>query len=290
MHTSYGKYIFSLLLLSSNGIVASFIALKSNEIVFLRATIGWVCLMLLFFLAARGKLTAHRYKRDLGFICLSGASMAVNWLFLYEAYDRIGVGVSSLICYCAPILMMAFSAILFKEKLTPVKTGGFVVVLCGVVLVNGEIVVQGGSGFGIFCAIMSMLGFAGLVLCNKMSHNIVGMENALLQLTACLFVITLFQLLQQDLIISVQPSDIVPLLVLGALNTGISCYFYFSSMGHLPVQTVAILGYLEPLCTVILSVIILHETMAPLQILGAVLILGGALFAECFPQKVAKKR
>ena len=32
----------------------------------------------------------------------------------------------------------------------------------------------------------------------------------------------------------------------------------------------------------LLSVLILHETMTPLQILGAFLIIGGAVFGECY--------
>ena len=76
--------------------------------------------------------------------------------------------------------------------------------------------------------------------------------------------------------------DWFPILLLGLVNTGVGCYCYFSSIGDLPAQSVAICGYLEPLSAVLLSVLILHETMAPLQILGAVLIIGGAVFGECY--------
>lgn len=44
--------------------------------------------------------------------------------------------------------------------------------------------------------------------------------------------------------------------------------------------TVAVCGYLEPLSAVLFSVLFLKEQMLPLQIIGAVLILGGALFSE----------
>ena len=50
---------------------------------------------------------------------------------------------------------------------------------------------------------------------------------------------------------------------------------------ELPVQTVAVCGYLEPLAAV--AAVLLHETMQPLQILGAMLILCGAAGAECMP-------
>jgi threonine/homoserine efflux transporter RhtA len=56
-------------------------------------------------------------------------------------------------------------------------------------------------------------------------------------------------------------------------------------IGHLPVQTVAILGYLEPLSALFFSAAFLGKTLSFLQLIGAVLILGGAAFGELFRQK-----
>ena len=44
--------------------------------------------------------------------------------------------------------------------------------------------------------------------------------------------------------------------------------------------TVSVCGYAEPLSAVIFSALILHEILLPLQILGAVLIIGGAVLSE----------
>ncbi len=85
---------------------------------------------------------------------------------------------------------------------------------------------------------------------------------------------------KQGYAISIPQSSILPIFILGLLNTGIGCYFYFSSIGNLPVQSVAICGYLEPLSAVLFSVAFLKETMLPLQIVGAVLIIGGAMYGE----------
>lgn len=72
-------------------------------------------------------------------------------------------------------------------------------------------------------------------------------------------------------------------MLLGAVNTGLGCCWYFSAICRLPVQTVAVCGYLEPLAAVVFAAALLRETMQPLQILGAALILGGAAGAECVP-------
>ncbi|MPN42219.1 hypothetical protein SDC9_189775 [bioreactor metagenome] len=69
---------------------------------------------------------------------------------------------------------------------------------------------------------------------------------------------------------------------MGLINTGIGCYLYFSSVTRLPVQSVAICGYLEPLSAVFFSALLLGERMTPIQIGGAALLLGGAAFAELF--------
>jgi len=79
--------------------------------------------------------------------------------------------------------------------------------------------------------------------------------------------------------------SILPLLILGFINTGIGCYFYFSSIGNLPVQSIAICGYLEPLSAVLFSVLLLKKVMPPIQIIGAVLILGGAILGECMKRQ-----
>jgi len=48
------------------------------------------------------------------------------------------------------------------------------------------------------------------------------------------------------------------------------------------VQTVAICGYLEPLSAVIFSVLFLSESMGPVKIIGAALIIGGAAYGELY--------
>ena len=79
------------LLFGSNGIVASGIALDSYKIVYLRCIIG-ITVLLLLFLLTRQKRNVKGYERDLCFLAISGAAMGGNWLFLYEAYQQIGVG------------------------------------------------------------------------------------------------------------------------------------------------------------------------------------------------------
>lgn len=279
MRRAYLKYFLALLLFGSNGIVASYISLNSYEIVLLRSLLGSTMLIAIIVLS-RHKLTALQNKKDLLFIALSGVAMAADWLFLFEAYAQIGVSLGMLINYCGPAIVVALSPVLFKERVTWQKCVALVAALAGAFLISGQAAVEGISTWGLVCAGLSALSYAAMVIFNKMSRQIVGMEKSTLQLLFAFSAVVAFVGCKQGFYIEIATGDWLPILWLGLANTGAGCYFYFSSIGCLPVLTVAICGYIEPLSAVLLAVILLHETMLPLQILGALLIICGALFGE----------
>ncbi len=278
MNRYFLSYLSALLLFGANGVVASHIGLPSTEIVLLRTGIGGGLLAALFFLCG-GRLTAHRKPRAALFLTLSGVAMGASWLFLYAAYALIGVGSASLLYYCGPVIVMALSPLLFGERLTVGRMVGFAVVAVGVLLVNG-----GGetalSPVGLGCGLMSVCLYAVMVICSKKAAAIEGLENAMLQLVVSFLTVALFVVIRGGMAAMPTAADVWPILLLGLGNTGIGCWLYFSSIGHLPMQTVAVCGYLEPLSAVLFAVLLLGEPMGGAAMVGAVMILGGALWSE----------
>lgn len=284
MKKAYFKYILALLLFGSNGVVVSHIALVSYQIVFIRTVIGGL-LLLIFFLLSKGKFTFWQHKRQFAFLAISGIAMGSSGLFLYEAFNQIGVGIASLAYYCGPVIVMVLSPLLFHERLTSPKIIGFLLVLCGIFLVNGQAFQEGKTVWGLFCGGMSAVMYALMVIFNKKAKDIKGMENSTLQLAISFLPVVAFCLIKQGLFIQIPTGAWIWILILGVLNTAIGCYLYFSSIGSLPVQTVSICGYLEPLTAVVTSAIFLHETMNTLQVCGAIMIIGGAVIGECLVKK-----
>lgn len=282
------KYLFALLLFGSNGIVASNINLSSYEIVFLRTLIGSLLLISLFFISKQ-KTTFMKNKKDLIFIFLSGIAMGVSWVFLYEAYAQIGVSIASLVYYCGPVIVMVLSPLVFNEKLKAEKLLSFIIVLIGILLVNGKTAGDSLNGWGIVCGIMSALMYSVMVIFNKKSVKVTGLENSMIQLTVSFLTVAVFVGIKTGYNLQISNNDWIWIIILGLLNTGIGCYLYFSSIGYLSVQTVAVCGYLEPLSAVIFAVILLKEKMSLIQIIGALLIIGGAIFGERFKRKTYKK-
>lgn len=276
---SFLKYLFATLLFGSNGIVSSHILLSSYEIVLFRTLLGSVFLVMLFLLTG-GRFHAKEYRRDFIFVLLSGLAMGASWMFLYEGYQQIGVGMATLLYYTGPVFVMILTPIIFKEKLTAPKVIGFAIVFVGIILING---ISGGqriSAWGLICAMLSALTYMVLVIFNKQSKHIVGMENAAIQLCGSFVVVAAFVGIKEHFAFTVLPADWPWILLLGIVNTGIGCYLYFSSLSGLSVQTIAICGYMEPLSAVLLAAILLSEIMTPMQIVGAICIIGGAMLGE----------
>ena len=275
MNWAFIKYTAALLLFGSNGVVAAGIALSSYEIVFLRTLIGSLLLIGLFIIM-RGKLTIFKNTRQFAYLAASGAAMGASWMFLYEAYQQIGVSLSSLLYYCGPVIVMMLAPLLFREKLTRQKTAGFLAVLVGLVLVNGQALFAETISIGLFCGAMSAVMYAVMVIFTKKAVHTNGLENPMMQLFFSFLTVAVFTWAVKGFAFEIAGGDVLPILFLGAVNTGIGCYLYFSSIGRLDVQTVAVCGYLEPLSAVVFSVLLLGEVLVPVQIFGAVLLLGGA--------------
>jgi len=289
MKQAYIKYLFALLLFGSNGIVASYILLNSYEIVFTRTLIGSVFLIIVFYFS-KEKLQFWKNKKHFGFLILSGLAMGTSWMFLYEAYSQIGVSVATLAYYFGPVIVLVLSPLIFRERMSLIKIFGFSAALLGMAFVNGTALLHGGFSQGLLFGILSALMYSLMVIFNKKATSITGLENSMCQLCVSFLIVALFTLVKQGGTISFTSQNIFPILFLGIVNTGIGCYLYFSSIQQLRAQSVAIFGYLEPLSALVFSAFILHERLTFIQMLGAILILGGATFGEFFRSKSISKQ
>ena len=291
------KYLLSLVLFGSNGIVASMIDLPSVLVVFARVSLGAALLVALALLSrdARKNLQAPTHRRQALHLFVSGAALGAAWLFLFESYRYIGVGVASLLFYCGPVIVMALSPFIFKTRLTAPKLCGFAAVILGAFLVVGQGLGNGIAPMGLLLGGMSAIMYAVMVIHSKKVSDIKGIESSAIQLLGSLCAVAVYMAasttagsLAHPTAMQLANLNIPAVLCIGLVNTGFGCYLYFSSMGELPVTRVAVCGYLEPLSAVVLSALLLGEAMTAANVLGACLILGGALYSELGEKLVAR--
>lgn len=166
--------------------------------------------------------------------------MGASWIFIYEAYTQIGVSIATLAYYCGPVIVMILSPIIFKEKITSSKLLGFLAVIIGMLCVNWQALSQGKISWVLICGILSAIMYAIMVFFNKKAVSITGLENLMCQLIISFITVAIFIGIKQGFSVNINQGNLLPILLLGVVNTGIVCYFYFSSIGSLPVQTVSI--------------------------------------------------
>ncbi len=273
----YAMYILSLLLFGTNGLYVARLSLASSHIVLFRTLIGGLVLTALVLL--RGGFALRDVKAECGPLLLGGVALGLNWVALFGAYRLLNVSLATLIYYAGPMLVMLFSPLLFREKLTGIKIAAILLVACGLLLISGSIAAGGLSLTGLLTAAGSALFYAALIVFNKRIRKTSGLQTAAIELDIAFVVVLLYVLLTAGLPHPTR-ADLPRVLLIGLLNTGLAYRLYFSGLQRLPAQSVALISYIDPVSALFFSAVFLRESMTALQILGAVLVIGGALLGE----------
>ena len=273
----YGIYILAMLIFGTNGYLVAHLSLQGSQIVLVRTLVGGLLLTAIVLL--RGGFDREAVRAERRDLLFGGVALGLNWVALFTAYRLLNVSLATLIYYAGPMLVLLFSPLLFRESLTPQKIAAVAIVAAGLFCITGSITSAGMSLTGLLAAVLSALFYASLIIFNKRIVKTGGMQTAALELDVAFVVVLIYVLLTAGIPRPLK-ADIPYLLVLGLVNTGIAYMLYFTGLQKLPGQSVALISYVDPVSALVFSALLLHETMTPLQMLGAVLIIGGALLGE----------
>ena len=281
-YLSYGMYILSLLIFGTNGFYVSHISIESSQIVLMRTLIGGALLTCLVLFG--GGFDKDNVRKECVPLLLGGATLGLNWVTLFEAYRLLNVSLATLIYYVGPIFVLLFSPILFREKLTGRKSLSVLIVAIGLICISGSIVVTGMNSLGLLVATVSALLYSALIVFNKQIVRTSGMQTAAIELDVAFVVVLVYTLCTAGAP-HITGSDLPYIAIIGFINTGIAYLLYFSGLQKLSGQSVALISYLDPVSALLFSALLLHEVMTPIQMIGAVLIIGGAMFGEIRKQR-----
>ncbi len=282
--------IISMTVFGTIGLFVRNIDLPSGEIALYRAVLA-ALLIGIFLLITKQKIPFSKIKKEIPLLILSGVAMGFNWILLFEAYKYTTVSVATLSYYFAPVIVTIACPILFKEKMGVKQWLCFIMSTLGIVLITGIGDLSQGTSHikGILFGLGAASLYATVILLNKFIKNVDGIHRTFLQFLAAIAVLVPYVLLTDG--INIHKLDLkgwIFLLVVGLVHTGITYCLYFSSLKELPGQKAAILSYIDPLVAVLVSVVVLKETMTIMQIIGGLLILGFTLWNEISPKKENK--
>lgn len=279
---SYVALIGSMLIFGTLGVVRRYVPLSSAMLALCRGALGSVFL-LLFVLVRGGKLKLPERKATL-WLVLTGAIMGLNWMLLFEAYSYTTVAAATMCYYMQPTIVILLSPLVLRERLSGRKLACAAAAIVGMLFVSG--VLSGGIGqvrdirgiaFGLGAAAL----YAAVIILNKKVVVEDIYAKTVIQLAGAALVMIPYVLLTEGVPeLTLTAADIGMVLLVGIVHTGITYALYFGSMQRLKAQTVAVMSYIDPVFALLLSAAVLHESLTPLGILGAVLIIGSAVISE----------
>lgn len=276
------KIIFAMAVFGTIALFVKNIPLSTGEISLYRAVIATISI-LIYKKFSGTKLEFSKIKKDIPVLFLSGAVMGFNWILLFQAYKYTTVSLATLSYYFAPVLIIALCPIIFKEKITIKQIICFIMATLGLVMIIGVggISTSGSNFIGILYGLGAAVLYATVIILNKFIKNITGIDKTLIQFIAAIIVLTPYVISTSGInITGISSSGLVNLLILGIFHTGFTYCLYFSSVKDLTGQQAALLSYVDPLVSIILSVTILGEGINGIQILGGAMILGFTLLNE----------
>lgn len=276
------KAIFSCFVFGTIGLFVRYIPLPSNMIALLRSIIGAVVIYV-FLYFSKEKINFNAIQKNLKYIIGGALALAIEWICLFESYRYTTVAISTLCLYMAPVIIILISSIFFKEKLSVKKIICIILAIIGMIFVSGvlESTVTKDSIIGIGLGLIAATMYAIVVFMNKGTNDISASQKTLFQLIFAAILLTPYIFIEglPDFSILTFEAFMV-LLILGAFHTGFTYVMYFDSLHDLPVQSSAIIAYVDPVTAVGVSVLVLQEPTSILSIIGAIIVLASTMISE----------
>lgn len=284
--------ISSMLIFGTIGVFRRYIPLSSSMLACARGFLGGSFILICSLFKGR-KMKFNYSRKQILLMCVTGMVLGTNWILLFEAYNYTSIAVATICYYMEPTIVILLSPLLFKEKLTIKKICCVIVSIVGIGLVCGitnvsDIGISDIKGilFGLGAAVL----YSTVVILNKKNPIEDPYGKTTIQLFSAAIILVPYLLLTENFgTISLDITAVVMIFLVGIIHTGLAYALYFGSMNGLSSQTVAIMSYIDPIFAIILSSVFLKEEMTAFNVMGAIMVIGVAVFSEIKFKKRSKK-
>jgi DME family drug/metabolite transporter len=280
-HRGLWSIVCAATLWGTTGVVTQVIYRTSSanplSVAFLRLAI---CAFVLLLLCSRqlGWRVWRVNRRDALLMLFLGSMQAVFQFSYLAAIPDCGVTVATLIALCvAPVLVVLFSGLVLRERITPRVLFALLCALGGTILLTGT---PGGVGntthffAGILLSLACAAGYAGVIL----SGRALSSRYHPLQINTAAFSIGALLLLgcslRTHLVFTYPGVDWLLLLYLGCIPTALAYTLFQAGMRSTPATLTSILTLCEPLTAAVLAWSLFGERLSLPGLVGALLLLG----------------
>ncbi|MGL4819145.1 MAG: DMT family transporter [Bacilli bacterium] len=266
------KLVISMVIFGSVGFFSERTNLPSLELVFVRCICATVFLSAFWYFSGHSKKEQWDKKEVLK-IMLCGFFLVFNWVFLFKAFEQMGVTIGITLYHLAPIFVLIVGAFVYKEKLSMRHVVAISMCFCGVIWIVGLDAVSNlnqlfstGAVWGVCAALF----YAATTLLGKGITKMSAYATTFIQ--TALGIVLLLPLIHVTYFYSLSVENWMYVIATGFIHTGLVYYLFFDSLRTLPAQTIAILVFLDPVVAILLDVLITGYSPSVSQSVGIGLI------------------
>ena len=222
------------------------------------------------------KIKKLKYPMILGLVSL------VNTFTYFYAFKHTTIANAVLTHYTAPVIVAFLSPLFLKEKIT--KKIIFVIITASIglwIMLDGFSLKESQIA-GIIAGLISGLAYAIIIIFLRIHSQNFN------PLVLSFFTNITIAILLLPFIREFPLHSLWSYLFMGIVHSTIAPILYFKGLQYVTANKAAVLGYLEPVCAIVLSMMFLHELLGFHSIIGGILIIfSGYLTLRNF-QKVYK--
>lgn len=251
--------------------------INTCSVLFYRYAIAVVVLAVV--MAVRRKPLAVS-RRDLAIMALLGVLFAASSLSLFMSFLFMGAGVASTLLFVYPVMVAVIMAVFFKERVTRSTVLAIALALTGVALLyKGD----GGkplSGVGVSLVMVSSLTYAlYIIIVNKSPLRMSSVKMTMYVLTFAVAVAVAMSFTDpaNHLQLLHTPRQWGLALLLAVVPTVLSLLLMVIAVHDVGSTPTAIMGALEPVTAVVISVALFGELVTARLVIGIVFILAAVL-------------
>lgn len=225
-------------------------------------------------------------KKEALILAILGVCYALSSEFLFLGYDFLTAGIASTVLFIYPVIVALIMFFFYKEKLTRLSVFSLLLAFTGVIVLclKGTGLEINFTGLGI--VMLSSLFYAlYMVIVNKSNMKVSGFKLTFYSMlfTSMFFMTKAMAANESFAIPSVE--IFLNFLIFAFLTTVISSLCLVYAIKYIGSTPVSILGALEPVVAVLVSVLMFHERFTSNLLIGITLILFGVTLNVIGDQK-----
>jgi drug/metabolite transporter (DMT)-like permease len=217
---------------------------------------------------------------------LGAFGYAVQASLYFMALERLDAPLVALVLYTFPVMVTVGAVLLGRERLTAARVVALVTASLGTTLVLAG---AGGLGFdtvGVVLAFGAAVTYTVYILvADTVLHRLPPVVLTTLVMSGAAAALGIRSLVTGGVVVSFGAAGWFWIACIVVVSTVTAVLAFFAGLKRTGASTTSILSTFEPVVSTALAAAVLGELLAPMQILGAVLVLGAAVIVQLRPRQ-----